>query len=369
HGITWHDSLASSTLSIENSSQYNNRGDFHIVSSPSSSSIYHLVDDDIDINVVQCSSEHNNKYRFFYYNVWIYIDATINVYLPFTLMFLCSIVIFISVVTTMTDAHNSNKRIVAKNLSVMLLSVNAMFALLTAPIVFYLMFEQKTFSSNSILKNKCNLRLKAKYKMIKLICIILMNANHTGNILVYCLTGTEFRKHFFNVIGIWFQTNSQFKRKQYLRRKDCKRLSTAQYCTHDSGGKDSDNSGTSIKKQKQHHHQQQQQQQSSQKPFSQTIINDLGNLNEEQMEIDEEKTKEFSLHNKKSPFDEIYYIDKSHEQHQMSYPILRRTYVNNVNQSNRHKRYVLLTNKDRGLNQSKYTFWLLAYLNVKRCDP
>ncbi|CAF1616749.1 unnamed protein product, partial [Didymodactylos carnosus] len=179
HYITWHDSLSSHILSIENSSNYIIHD--HLTSPPSSS-IYHLVDAAIDINVVQCSSEHNIKYRDFYYNVWIYIDATVNVYLPFTLMFLCSIVIFISVVTTMTDAHNSNKRIVAKNLSVMLLSVNTMFALLTAPIVFYLMFEQKRFPSNSILKNNCNLRFKAKHKMIKLICILLMNANHTRNI-------------------------------------------------------------------------------------------------------------------------------------------------------------------------------------------
>lgn len=33
-----------------------------------------------------------------------------------------------------------------------------------------------------------------------------MNANHTGNILVYCLTGSEFRTQLFHVIG----KNSRF---------------------------------------------------------------------------------------------------------------------------------------------------------------
>ncbi|CAF1631574.1 unnamed protein product, partial [Adineta ricciae] len=150
-----------------------------------SSSIYRIVDTDVDINVIQCSSEYSDKYKYFYSNYWVYIDATVNVYLPFALMFLCSTIIFLSVLRTMRDAHNSNKRLVARNLSTMLLSINAMFVLLTAPIVFYLMFEKRTFKSGA---NQSDTKLKARYKMIKLLFIILMNANHTGNILVYCLT-------------------------------------------------------------------------------------------------------------------------------------------------------------------------------------
>ena len=165
-----------------------------------SPSIYRIVDTDRDINVVQCSSEYSNEYQQFYRDVWVYVDAIVNVYLPFTLMFLCSTIIFLSVLRTMRDAHNSNKRLVARNLSTMLLSINAMFVLLTAPIVFYLMFEKSTLASGT---HQCDVRWKAKYKMIKLLFIILMNANHTGNILVYCLTGTEFRTQLFHVLHTW----------------------------------------------------------------------------------------------------------------------------------------------------------------------
>jgi len=160
--------------------------------------IYRIVDTDMDINVIQCSSENIDEYKEFYENIWVYIDAIVNVYLPFTLMFLCSTIIFLNVLRTMGNANNSKKRLVARNLSTMLLSINTMFVLLTGPIVIYLMFEKQTLSFESY---QCDIKIKAKYKMIKLFFIILMNANHTGNILVYCLTGTEFRTQLFNVIG------------------------------------------------------------------------------------------------------------------------------------------------------------------------
>lgn len=159
---------------------------------------FRIVDTDMDINVVQCSLENIEEYAKFYQNIWVYVDGVVNVYLPFTLMFLCSTIIFVSVLRTMGNANNSKKRLVARNLSTMLLSINTMFVFLTAPIVIYLMFENRLFSLNS---SECPIRVKAKLKMIKLFCIILMNANHTGNILVYCLTGTEFRTQLFHVLG------------------------------------------------------------------------------------------------------------------------------------------------------------------------
>ncbi len=195
---------------------------------PLSTPIYRIVDTDMDINVVQCSTEYSDEYQQFYRDVWVYIDAIVNVYLPFTLMFLCSTIIFLSVLRTMGDAHNSNKRLVARNLSTMLLSINAMFVLLTAPIVFYLMFEKRMISSRSY---QCDMKLKAKYKMIKLLFIILMNANHTGNILVYCLTGTEFRTQLFHVLHTFGcrQNNSFIQGHSVVQRtstfNDVRRLS------------------------------------------------------------------------------------------------------------------------------------------------
>ncbi|UJR30851.1 hypothetical protein I4U23_018366 [Adineta vaga] len=219
------------------------------------SSMYRIVDTDMDINVVQCSSEYSDGYKQFYGDVWVYVDATVNVYLPFALMFLCSTIIFLSVLRTMRDAHNSNKRLVARNLSTMLLSINAMFVLLTAPIVFYLMFEKRTFKSEA---NQCDTKLKARYKMIKLLFIILMNANHTGNILVYCLTGTEFRTHLFHVFHTFGcrKKNSLIQGNYLTNRKgtfnECRRLSGA-ILNKDSVHNQSQTSRSSSRKQYQRH--------------------------------------------------------------------------------------------------------------------
>jgi hypothetical protein len=174
--------------------------------------IYRIVDTDMDINVVQCSSENLDEYKEFYENIWVYIDAIVNVYLPFTLMFLCSTIIFLNVLRTMNNANNTNKRLVARSLSTMLLSINTMFVLLTGPIVIYLMVEKRTFSSGSY---QCDIKIKAKYKMIKLFFIILMNLNHTGNILVYCLTGTEFRTQLLYVIG----KNNKLQEQNSIRQR------------------------------------------------------------------------------------------------------------------------------------------------------
>lgn len=190
---------------------YNNTYQFREVYDYNKKNIYRIVDTDMDINVVQCSSEYSDEYNGFYQNIWVYIDAFVNVYLPFLFMFLCSTIIFLSVLRTMGNANNTNKRLVARSLSTMLLSINTMFVLLTAPIVIYLMFEKRQFSSGVY---DCDIRIKAKYKMIKLFCIILMNANHTGNILVYCLTGTEFRTQLFNVLG----KHRHFPEQNSLRR-------------------------------------------------------------------------------------------------------------------------------------------------------
>jgi hypothetical protein len=198
---------------------YNNT--YQLTYDTNNSNIYRIVDTDMDINVVQCSSENLEEYKDFYQNIWVYIDAIVNVYLPFTLMFLCSTIIFLNVLRTMGNANNSNKRLVARSLSTMLLSINVMFVLLTAPIVIYLMIEKRTtFSSRSYV---CDMKVKAKYKMIKLFCIILMNANHTGNILVYCLTGTEFRTQLYYVIG----KNKNFQEQNSPRHRQETSLQTS----------------------------------------------------------------------------------------------------------------------------------------------
>lgn len=243
NSLTKQDIDGVNVLTLTNSSNY-----IYIFSSSIS---FRIVDTDMDINVVQCSLEYSDVYQKIYQDVWVYVDAIVNVYLPFTLMFVCSTIIFHSVLRTMGDAHNSNKRLVARNLSTMLLSINAMFVLLTGPIVFYLMFEKRTFSQSD---HQCDTKFKAKHKMIKLFFIILMNANHTGNILVYCLTGTEFRTQLFYFLHLWGcrETHSLDRGHHHHQRRgtlnDARRLSVI-VLNRDSTHNQSQTSRTSSRRQ------------------------------------------------------------------------------------------------------------------------
>jgi hypothetical protein len=56
---------------------YNNT--YQLTDDTNNSNIYRIVDTDMDINVVQCSSENLEEYKDFYQNIWVYIDAIVNV--------------------------------------------------------------------------------------------------------------------------------------------------------------------------------------------------------------------------------------------------------------------------------------------------
>jgi hypothetical protein len=111
----------------------------------------------------------------------------------------------------------------ARNVSVMLTVNNAVFILLTLPIVVCL-FEISSlggFQAFTFLK-------KAKVNLVKVICIILMNTNCTINIFVYSIMASEFRRHLFNILRRIFcskiitlnssQAKPSSKTKSVLRR-------------------------------------------------------------------------------------------------------------------------------------------------------
>jgi hypothetical protein len=157
-----------------------------------------------DINVIQCSLEHDTDFEFFY-KLWVHVDSVVNVYLPFIVMSLSSIVIVMLVVRSMKAARNYNCGKVARNISIMLVSLNTMFILLTAPIVILLSIDANysqsesiydTSETTSLTELNANILSVSKKRLLKVICIIIMNSNHACNIMVYCLIGSEFRRHF-----------------------------------------------------------------------------------------------------------------------------------------------------------------------------
>ena len=110
-------------------------------------------------------------------------------------MIACTIVIILTLVRSSsragsTSARRSRRR---RNISVMLITVNLVFISLTAPIVIVLSFTEQ-------FQDKSNDYRQAVFLLIKTLCIILMNLNHSVNIVIYSVTAKEFRSEMANFL-------------------------------------------------------------------------------------------------------------------------------------------------------------------------
>ncbi|CAF1156029.1 unnamed protein product [Adineta ricciae] len=147
-----------------------------------------------DVNVIHCSLE-NSKEHANLYVYWVWIDLAMNVFIPFTAMIACTIIIILTLIRSSsragsTSARRSRRR---RNISVMLITVNLVFIILTAPIVILL-------SVYEYVKDDTNLYRQTVLVLIKVLCIILMNLNHSINIVIYSATAKEFRTEMVNFI-------------------------------------------------------------------------------------------------------------------------------------------------------------------------
>lgn len=247
-----------------------------------------------DVNQIYCSLEHHDDK--FWYSVWIYVDLSLNVLIPFTVMIICSLIIIVGVIKTTgnlkrnsngntekrlnlneyrngsneittpmiagsnttpgtsglakkhagvlrvvsiaeapcredntvkfkqkrsaseavatktkvkskfnminksrkaSTAITSNTASKARNVSILLATNNFVFIALTLPIVLFLALAN--FESKIENDEYCAYYL-AKLRLVKIICIILMNSNSAINIFIYTLTASDFRRQLFHLI-------------------------------------------------------------------------------------------------------------------------------------------------------------------------
>lgn len=109
-------------------------------------------------------------------------------------MIACTIIIILTLVRSSsragsTSARRSRRR---RNISVMLITVNLVFISLTAPIVIFLSVVQPGDDDDK--------QREALVVLIKIFCIILMNLNHSVNIVIYSVTAKEFRSEMTNFL-------------------------------------------------------------------------------------------------------------------------------------------------------------------------
>lgn len=110
-------------------------------------------------------------------------------------MIACTIMIILTLIRSSsragsTSARRSRRR---RNISVMLITVNLVFITLTAPIVVLL-------SVHEYFKDENNAYREAILVLIKIFSIILMNLNHSVNIVIYSVTAKEFRSEMVNFL-------------------------------------------------------------------------------------------------------------------------------------------------------------------------
>ena len=201
-----------------------------------------------DVNIIYCSPESIPRFEQFY-NIWVYIDLSVNVLIPFAFMIICSIIIVIGLIQTTknlsattslnhnikialpkletNEVHNESTNKVrfksidathhvidvsealinhskkkrastastagisakARSVSSMLATNNLVFISLTLPIVVFL-------SLTPPYSQMCD-DAKAKTRFIKVIFIVLMHTNCTINIFIYSLMASEFRRQLF----------------------------------------------------------------------------------------------------------------------------------------------------------------------------
>jgi hypothetical protein len=215
-----------------------------------------------DINIIYCSPENIPRYETFY-AFWVYIDLSVNVLIPFFIMIISSIIIIVGVFNStknMTARGNTQKEIKksvkqnnnnnnrknsttnetntvrfkttteplielsknndksalkqsslnrtsnknhssgagasskAKNVSTMLATNNIVFISLALPIVVFLSITP-SFREPTL----CN-HVRAKLRLIKIICIILMNTNYCINLFIYTFMASQFRIQLFSLI-------------------------------------------------------------------------------------------------------------------------------------------------------------------------
>ncbi|CAF3375846.1 unnamed protein product [Rotaria sp. Silwood1] len=148
----------------------------------------------LDVNIIHCSLENSPEHASLHF-FWIWIDLLMNVFLPFTAMIACTIIIILTLVRSSTRAGSTSVRRSRRrrNISVMLITVNLVFITLTAPIVIFL-------SIHPYVKVDRNPYRKLMLILIKTFCIILMNLNHSVNIIIYSVTAKEFRSEMNNFL-------------------------------------------------------------------------------------------------------------------------------------------------------------------------
>ncbi|XP_060082759.1 mu-type opioid receptor-like [Ylistrum balloti] len=162
------------------------------------------------------------KYRYFFEELWPWMDLTIFCGLPFCFLVTGNVLIITKVFASQRaakrqvvphDPNSRSQRSQMSSMSIMLFCLNCVFLLCTTPVSIYLI-GYVHWSRNASVATQANLSLF--WTLVN----VLMYANNTFNFLLYCMSGSRFRAEvkivFKNVFGLH---NTSNRRQNTTQRK------------------------------------------------------------------------------------------------------------------------------------------------------
>ncbi|XP_076446394.1 type-2 angiotensin II receptor-like [Babylonia areolata] len=141
--------------------------------------------------------------------VWRWVDMCISSLIPAMCLAVCDIVLSTAlfkatstasvsvqaVANSSTQQNVTNRRKTASRTTVMILALSSTFLVLTLPVCVYLVWEHYA----EVFKEETS-RLYAKGKLVYAVTFFLWYTNSAVNFLLYCFTGTRFRREFLSWI-------------------------------------------------------------------------------------------------------------------------------------------------------------------------
>ncbi|KAL8580490.1 hypothetical protein ACOMHN_053205 [Nucella lapillus] len=143
-------------------------------------------------------------YEYFVYFIFPWVDLSIASFLPSACLFVCDIVLSVALFKAVSssflaapvDSNNTeNRRKTSSRTTVMVLTISCAFFVLTTPE--YIYFIWTPYIDKAVKKQP---QMVATLNLFHAITHQMWSTNSAINFLLYCLTGTKFRREFLNWI-------------------------------------------------------------------------------------------------------------------------------------------------------------------------
>lgn len=127
--------------------------------------------------------------------LWNILDTLIYALLPFVLILTCSLIIIVkicqrrrSTILSGGQCHQNRQTVVVQdNLSILLITINCLFLLMTGPLNFYLIIQSiGKYCTKSSISTK-------QLQQVNLYLRLLQNSYHALSFIFYCVIGNKFR--------------------------------------------------------------------------------------------------------------------------------------------------------------------------------